>query len=74
MAKKSAQNYKGVPYIMTLVSTSMWTFYGILDPDDGVLVITVNVVGMALQVAYIILFLWYSSKEGRVIFCSYYVL
>lgn len=64
--KKSSENYKGVPYVTTLLSTSLWTFYGSLDPDDGMLIMTVNAVGVASQAAYLILFLFYASKERKV--------
>ncbi|KAL0454773.1 UNVERIFIED_CONTAM: Bidirectional sugar transporter SWEET16 [Sesamum latifolium] len=64
--KKSSENYKGVPYVTTLLSTSLWTFYGALDPDDGVLIVTVNAVGVVSQAAYLVLFLFYASKERKV--------
>ncbi|PIN05380.1 Multitransmembrane protein [Handroanthus impetiginosus] len=66
MKKKSSENYKGVPYITTLLSTSLWTFYGLLDPDDGVLIVTVNAVGVTSQAAYIVLSLFYAPKERKV--------
>ncbi|KAK4476710.1 hypothetical protein RD792_015870 [Penstemon davidsonii] len=62
--KKSTENYKGVPYITTLLSTCLWTFYGVLKPD--VLVVTVNGAGAALHVAFVILFLIYAPKTIRV--------
>ncbi|KAL7246438.1 hypothetical protein ACSBR2_001523 [Camellia fascicularis] len=40
--KKSTENYDGLPYITTLLSISLWTLYGILDPDDGILITTVK--------------------------------
>ncbi|KAI3448545.1 hypothetical protein Pfo_005210 [Paulownia fortunei] len=64
--KKSSENYKGVSYATTLLSTSLWTFYGTLDPDDGVLIVTVNAVGVASQAVYLVLFLFYASKERKV--------
>lgn len=67
MKNKSSENYKGVPYVTTLLSASFWTFYGSLDPDDGLLIITVNAFGVGSQAMYLILFLFYSSKERKVI-------
>ncbi|MBA0729257.1 hypothetical protein Golax_020565, partial [Gossypium laxum] len=63
--KKSTENYKGVPYITTFLSTSLWTFYGIMNPD-GLLVVTVNGAGAIFQLIYVILFLVYAPKDKKV--------
>ncbi|KAJ4719403.1 Bidirectional sugar transporter SWEET [Melia azedarach] len=63
--KKSTENYKGVPYITTLMSTSLWTFYGILKPG-GLLVATVNGAGAVFQFIYVTLFLIYAPKDKKV--------
>ncbi|KAJ9180284.1 hypothetical protein P3X46_008551 [Hevea brasiliensis] len=63
--KKSTENYRGVPYITTLLSTSLWTFYGLLNPD-GLLVVTVNGTGVAFQFIYVTLFLIYAPKDKKV--------
>ncbi|CAL9106180.1 bidirectional sugar transporter SWEET16-like [Musa acuminata AAA Group] len=61
---KSTESFKGLPYITTLLSTSLWTFYGLLKPG-GLLVVTVNGVGTVLQAIYIILFLIYAPNDTR---------
>ncbi|KAA3472625.1 bidirectional sugar transporter SWEET16-like isoform X1 [Gossypium australe] len=63
--KKSTENYKGVPYITTFLSTSLWTFYGIMNPD-GLLVVTVNGAGAIFQLIYVVLFLVYAPKDKKV--------
>lgn len=63
--KKSTEDYKGLPYITTLMSTCLWTFYGLLNPD-GLLVITVNGAGAVLQFIYVTLFLIYAPKDTKV--------
>ncbi|XP_059651038.1 bidirectional sugar transporter SWEET16-like [Cornus florida] len=63
--KKSTLNYKGLPYISTLLSTTLWCFYGVLNPD-GLLVLTINGAGATLQLIYVILFLIYAPKEIKV--------
>ncbi|KAK9016940.1 hypothetical protein V6N11_079432 [Hibiscus sabdariffa] len=63
--KKSTESYKGDPYITTLLSTSLWTFYGIINPD-GLLVMTVNGAGAIFQLTYVILFLIYAPKAKKV--------
>ncbi|KAH9755329.1 Bidirectional sugar transporter SWEET [Citrus sinensis] len=63
--KKSTESYKGVPYITTLMSTSLWTFYGVMKPG-GLLVATVNGAGAALQFIYVSLYLIYAPKDKKV--------
>ncbi|CAI9103446.1 OLC1v1001927C1 [Oldenlandia corymbosa var. corymbosa] len=62
---KSSDNYDGLPYVSTLLSTSLWTFYGLLDPDDGILIVTVNSVGVTSQLVYLVLYLFYASKTRK---------
>lgn len=62
--RKSTENYKGAPYITTLLSTSLWTFYGILKPD--ILVVTVNGAGAIFQLTYVTLFLMYAPKDKKI--------
>ncbi|KAJ9557158.1 hypothetical protein OSB04_011772 [Centaurea solstitialis] len=61
---KSTEDYKGIPYITTLLSTSLWTFYGLIKPG-GLLVVTVNAVGSGFQLIYVVLFLIYAPKRKR---------
>ncbi|PON35988.1 SWEET sugar transporter [Parasponia andersonii] len=63
--KKSTENYRGLPYITTLLSTSLWTFYGVINPD-GLLVATVNGAGAFLQLIYVIIFLIYAPTDKKV--------
>ncbi|TXG65173.1 hypothetical protein EZV62_006448 [Acer yangbiense] len=45
--KKSTENYKGVPYITTLMSTSLWTLYGFMKPG-GFLIMTIKTAKLAV--------------------------
>ncbi|XP_051145425.1 bidirectional sugar transporter SWEET16-like isoform X2 [Andrographis paniculata] len=63
--KKSTENFKGLPYITTLLSTSLWTFYGIIKPG-GLLVATVNGAGAVIHIVYVAIFLAYAPKSVRV--------
>ncbi|XP_042049910.1 bidirectional sugar transporter SWEET16-like [Salvia splendens] len=62
---KSTEDYKGLPYITTLLSTSLWTFYGLLK-TGGLLVVTVNGAGAALHVVYVIIFLIYAPHNIKI--------
>lgn len=63
--KKSTENFKGDTYVCTLLSTSLWTFYGLLKPG-GLLIATVNGAGAFLQATYLILYLIYAPKDTKV--------
>lgn len=63
--KKSTESFKWQPYVTTLLSTSLWTFYGLLKPG-GLLVVTVNGVGSVLQAIYVTLYLIYAPRDTRV--------
>ncbi|XP_030958605.1 bidirectional sugar transporter SWEET16-like [Quercus lobata] len=63
--KKSTENYKVLPYITTLLSTCLWTFYGLLKPD-GLLVLTVNGIGAVFQFIYVTLFLIYAPPDKKI--------
>ncbi|CAH1426332.1 unnamed protein product [Lactuca virosa] len=72
--RKCADNYNGTPYIATFLSCSLWILYGLLDPDEGLLIVTVNAAGVAMQSLYLILLFIYSSKEKRVKYFGFVVL
>ncbi|KAA8545191.1 hypothetical protein F0562_019920 [Nyssa sinensis] len=63
--KKSAENYNGLPYISALLCKSLWAFYGVLDPD-GLLIVTVNCIGVAAQFTYVTLYLIYTPTDKKV--------
>ncbi|XP_075477986.1 bidirectional sugar transporter SWEET16-like [Primulina tabacum] len=63
--KKSTENYNGLPYITTLLSTSLWSYYGLLK-TGGLLIVTVNGAGVALHVIYVALFLIYAPNDVKV--------
>ncbi|XXG84275.1 hypothetical protein AAC387_Pa10g1823 [Persea americana] len=63
--KKSIENYKGLPYVCTLLSTSMWSFYGLVKPG-GLLIVTVNGAGTVLEAIYVTLYIIFAPKDTRV--------
>ena len=63
----STEDFRWLPYVTTLLSTSLWTFYGLLKPG-GLLVVTVNGAGAALEAAYVTLYLIYAPRETKVRF------
>ncbi|KAF7049024.1 hypothetical protein CFC21_057640 [Triticum aestivum] len=62
---KSTEEFRWLPYVTTLLYTSLWAFYGFLKPG-GLLLITVNAAGAALQVTYVALYLAYAPRDTKV--------
>lgn len=58
-------NYEGIPYVTTLLSTALWTYYGLLK-SGGLLIVTVNGTGSVMQATYVIFFLIFAPMKTRV--------
>ncbi|KAI7734180.1 hypothetical protein M8C21_026175 [Ambrosia artemisiifolia] len=54
--KGSTEEFESLPYICTLLNSSLWTYYGITKPGSY-LVATVNGFGVVVEIVYISLFL-----------------
>nr|GMD45415.1 SWEET sugar transporter [Ipomoea batatas] len=63
--KISAEGYNAVPHMCQLVCRSLWVFYGFLVPFDGLLIITVNSVGVLSQIIYVIIYLVYAPMDKK---------
>ncbi|CAI9304533.1 unnamed protein product [Lactuca saligna] len=62
--KGSTEEFQSLPYICTLLNSSLWTYYGITKPGSY-LVATVNGFGIVVEILYISLFLIYASPATR---------
>lgn len=62
---KSTEEFRWLPYVTTLLATSLWAFYGLLKPG-GLLIVTVNGAGAALQAIYVVLYLAYAPRETKI--------
>ncbi|KAJ0233046.1 Bidirectional sugar transporter SWEET17 [Hirschfeldia incana] len=60
--RKSTEEYKSLPYICTLLGSSLWTYYGIVTPGEY-LVSTVNGFGALVEIIYVSLFLIYAPRH-----------
>lgn len=65
MKHKSTEDFESLPYICTLLSSSLWTYYGITKPG-GLRVATVNGFGIFVEAVYVGLFLIYAPKKMKV--------
>ena len=64
--KGSVEQYSAVPYVATLLNCMMWVLYGLpVVHPHSMLVITINGTGMAIELAYVSLFLLYSAGAAR---------
>ncbi|KAJ0800886.1 putative SWEET sugar transporter [Helianthus annuus] len=62
--KGSTEEFESLPYICTLLNSSLWTYYGITKPDSY-LVATVNGFGVVVEIVYISMFLIYAPPRTR---------
>lgn len=62
---RSTEDFESLPYVCTLLNSSLWTYYGIIKPG-AYLVATVNGFGIVVEIIYVSLFLIYAPVEKRV--------
>lgn len=63
--RKSTEEFESLPYICTLLNSSLWTYYGITKPGSY-LVATVNGFGIVVEIVYVILFLIYAPPRMKI--------
>ncbi|KAJ8766416.1 hypothetical protein K2173_022475 [Erythroxylum novogranatense] len=56
---RSTEDFESLPYVCTLLSSSLWTYYGIIKPG-AYLVSTVNGFGVVVEIVFVTLFLLYA--------------
>ncbi|CAL9781116.1 unnamed protein product [Musa acuminata subsp. burmannicoides] len=57
---RSTEDFEPSPYVITLLNSSLWVYYGITKPG-GLLIVTVNGVGVVMEAVYVALFLLYAA-------------
>ncbi|CAL5444654.1 hypothetical protein CsSME_00053332 [Camellia sinensis var. sinensis] len=63
---KSVQEFKPYPYVATVLNCAMWIFYGLpVVHPDSILVVTINGVGLLIEIVYVLIFLTYSNWPKR---------
>ncbi|CAM0878930.1 unnamed protein product [Alopecurus aequalis] len=60
---KSTEEFEPAPYVLTLLNSLLWLYYGITKPD-GLLIATVNGFGAVMETIYIVLFLVYAADHA----------
>ncbi|KAL2941063.1 Bidirectional sugar transporter SWEET17 [Bienertia sinuspersici] len=62
---KSTEEFNSMPYVSALLSTSLWTYYGIIKPG-ALLVATVNGFGAVMELIYVTLFFIFAPPRMKV--------
>ncbi|KAK9669420.1 hypothetical protein RND81_13G128500 [Saponaria officinalis] len=64
--KKSVEQFKADPYIATILNCAMWVLYGLpfVHPNN-LLVVTINGIGLGIEIIYVSIFFIYSSWGKR---------
>ncbi|WRX25739.1 Sugar transporter SWEET repeat - like 10, partial [Theobroma cacao] len=62
--KKTAEGYHSIPYMVALSSAMMLLYYGILK-TNAVLIISINVIGCAIEIVYLVLYIIYAPKREK---------
>ncbi|XP_022150121.1 bidirectional sugar transporter SWEET5-like [Momordica charantia] len=64
--KKSVEEFKPDPYIATTLNCMFWVFYGMpFVHPNSFLVITINSVGLVLEMIYLTIFFFFADYKGR---------
>ncbi|KAL2500039.1 Bidirectional sugar transporter SWEET7 [Abeliophyllum distichum] len=65
--KKSTEEFHPYPYLASVMNCVFWIFYGIpVVHPDSVLVVTINSVGLALELIYLCIFFIFTNKKIRI--------
>ncbi|GMY27767.1 bidirectional sugar transporter SWEET17 isoform X2 [Fagus crenata] len=60
----STEEFESLPYICTLLSSALWTYYGIIKPGE-LLVATINGFGVLVETIFVTLFLIYAPAKSK---------
>ncbi|GFP94945.1 bidirectional sugar transporter sweet7 [Phtheirospermum japonicum] len=64
--KRSVEQYSAVPYVATFVNCGLWVLYGLpLVHPHSTLVVSINGIGIMIEVVYLSLFLVFSEPGKR---------
>ncbi|XP_052211413.1 bidirectional sugar transporter SWEET9-like [Diospyros lotus] len=63
--KKSTEGFQSLPYSVALFSALLLLYYGFLK-TNGLMIITINGIGCAIESFYLFLFMIYATKEAKI--------
>ncbi|PON61101.1 SWEET sugar transporter [Parasponia andersonii] len=63
---RAVEDFKPDPYVATLLSCALWSFYGLpVVRPDSILVTTINGIGFFIELTYVSIFFVFSSWPNR---------
>lgn len=62
--KKSTEGFQSLPYLVALVSATLWLYYALLL-DNATLLLTINTFGCIVEFVYIFVYIFYATKKAR---------
>ncbi|XP_022747886.1 bidirectional sugar transporter NEC1-like [Durio zibethinus] len=71
--KKTAEGYQPIPYVVGLSSAMMLLYYGMLKTNAS-LIISINGIGCAIEVIYLVLYIIYAPKREKVLTVKWIIL
>ncbi|CAA0827298.1 Bidirectional sugar transporter SWEET10 [Striga hermonthica] len=63
--KKSSEGYQSIPYVVALFSAVLWIYYAFLKTNTTLL-ITINSVGIVIETIYIVFYVVYATRSGKI--------
>ncbi|KAJ4845379.1 hypothetical protein Tsubulata_037303 [Turnera subulata] len=64
--EKAVEDFKPDPYVATVLNCMMWCFYGMpFVKEDSILVLTINSIGLVIELIYVTIFFIYSPNKKR---------
>ncbi|OIW17558.1 hypothetical protein TanjilG_08836 [Lupinus angustifolius] len=62
---KSSEGFQAIPYVAALLSASLLLYYGFLK-TNAILIITINAIGIAIEVSYLLMYIIYAPKKQKI--------
>ncbi|TQD80993.1 hypothetical protein C1H46_033408 [Malus baccata] len=63
--KKSSKGFQSIPYVIALLSATLLLYYGVLK-TNAYLIISINSIGIVIEVTYLVLYIVYASKNDKI--------
>jgi len=66
--KKSTEEFSSIPYIIALLNSLLYTWYGlpiISNKWENFPLVTVNGAGIPFELSYVLIYFWFSSPKGK---------
>lgn len=63
--KKTSEGFQSIPYSVALFSASMLLYYALLQTDKF-MIVSINIIGCVIEVAYLTMYIVYASWADKV--------